>query len=503
MVSRTLPWMGLGISTNASASARPNPYRLLDRRPGIFDYVEYSAPLEIERARREASLFETMWNRRADVPLLFHPVHLNLYGPELEREEDLAALSRHLREIGSPWVSNDVAWWHSAGRAFAGYLYLAPPLTKEAIGDCARHALHVQSAIEVPLLLENPAIVSVRGPLHVLDFMAELHAKTGLDLLVDVGHLFSHQLSRGLDPASGLDGFPFEAVVEIHIAGGVIAERGTRRFYVDDHPQPIREEVLELFERIATRCPRLRAITYEGDGHPEHLAEDMLARLRRSLPERGETVMQDNLHRAAVHEAKTDAWALFDLAYGGQVPDPALDQEAETFELDLRLAVLAERLDRRLPLTRVLVSGTREALVAFSRSEEHKEGFRGLGRDLSESYKRFVRRRLREEPDDSIAAVFAIESWANEIASHASSGIAAARLPRDLREVQHARRSIERHLASFARISGLWDHQALSSIAQAARRAPERDWEVVVRVRGESVEIFDREEAIASGLFSS
>ena len=35
---------------------------------------------------------------------------------------------------------------------------------------------------------------------------------------------------------------------------------------------------------MAPRCPRLRALTYEGDGHPDALARATLARLRRLLP---------------------------------------------------------------------------------------------------------------------------------------------------------------------------------------------------------------------------
>ena len=105
-------------------------------------------------------------------------MHLNLYGPELEAAESLRALDAHARAVGSPWVGNDVAWWHSGGVPFPGYLYVPPPLTEEGLQDCALHARHVQGALSMPLLLENPAVIARRGTMHVLELMAQLHTGT-------------------------------------------------------------------------------------------------------------------------------------------------------------------------------------------------------------------------------------------------------------------------------------------------------------------------------------
>src|SRR5262245_9995150 len=124
-----LPYLGLGLSSNLDLTDRPRPYALWDASPGLFDYVEYSAPLSLEEARAEASLFPEMWGRREQIPVLFHPVHLNLYGPDLESTDALEALDRHVRAVGSAWVGNDVGWWHVSGRPFPGHQYIAPPLT--------------------------------------------------------------------------------------------------------------------------------------------------------------------------------------------------------------------------------------------------------------------------------------------------------------------------------------------------------------------------------------
>ena len=499
-----LPWLGLGLSTNLSSRGAPHPYRLLERAPGAFDFVEYSAPLDVEVARRDAGLFEAMWSRRAEIPALYHPVHLNLWGPEMERPEALAALKRHLEAVGSPWVSNDVGWWHAAGQMFPGYLYLAPPLTRAAAADCARHALHVQAALPVPLLLENPAIFSPRGPLHVLDFMAELHQRTNLGLLLDLGHLYSHQLARGLPADAGLDGFPLEQVYEVHLAGGVVTERGGRRFYADDHPQPIHEAVFALAERVLPRCPNLRALTYEGDGHPIPVAIDHLARLRRLLPDRSAVRVELGAPAAPpatqpATQPAVDAWPVYHLAFGRTIAEGLdADPVADRAEVDFRLAVLAERLDRSFPLTRALLAGTRADLLAFSASPELEASFQGRGRPLAEAFLRFARRRLLEAPDDALAAVFGLESFAFEVAQRplvprASAGLAPAvhvlRLPRDLFELTEARRALDRHLQGRARAAGVYEESGLAVLREVARRAPDRPWPVAVRARGAAVEL--------------
>ena len=174
-----LPWMGLGLSTNLGPADRPDPWRIHDRSKGLFDFVEYSAPLDLETARREAARFSTLWERRRELPAIFHPVHLNLWGPELESEANLAALRAHLAAVGSPWVGNDVGWWHHRDVPFPGYLYVAPPLTRAGVEQCVAHALHVQAHVDVPLLLENPAVLFRNGDMHVLEFLAALHARTG------------------------------------------------------------------------------------------------------------------------------------------------------------------------------------------------------------------------------------------------------------------------------------------------------------------------------------
>ncbi|MDY7228083.1 DUF692 domain-containing protein [Hyalangium rubrum] len=492
--SWTLPWRGLGLSSNLSASDQPHPYRLLQEDPELFDFVEYSAPLSLAETKEHASLFPEMYRNREVVPVLFHPVHLNLYGPELESSEALADLDAHAREVGSPWVGNDVGWWHAGGQALPGYLYICPPLTNEGLQDCAAHALHVQAGLSVPLALENPSVLARRGDMHVLDFMARLQGRTGLPLLIDMGHLLSYQLAAELPLDAGFEGFPFDRVIELHIAGGVVTRRGPRRFYVDDHTQPVREELFLMLEKVLPRCTSLRAVTFEGDGHPPEVAMLTLQRLRQLVPlEEREPLTLTPVETPPPPLGNVSRpWELFDLGYGARRPVVADDVEGSQEETSFRLAVVAEQLDRDFPISRLLLAGTREGLLTFTASSEFRELFQGLGRSLGQTFMAFARRYLREQPDDGMAAAVSFETFLPSVMQRPVvppkpgevglvEAVRVGTFPADLSELIYAARALRRHLTGRAWAGGMLEVSGLEALAQTARRTVARPWRFAVR----------------------
>src|SRR6218665_1255039 len=508
-----LPWRGLGLSSNLDAAESPQPYRLLAEAPGLFDFVEYSAPLSLEETRAQASLFPELWARRDDIPVLFHPVHLNLYGPELEPSSALAAMDAHARAVGSAWVGNDVGWWHAGGQPFPGYLYFTPPFTEAGLRDCAAHALHVQSHLSVPLALENPAVFARRGGLHVLDFMARLHARTGLPLLLDLGHLLSYQLAAGLPLDAGLADFPLERVIELHIAGGVVTRSGARGFYVDDHTQPVREELLELLESLVPRCPALRAVTFEGDGHPLEVALLTLRRLRQVVPAgpRPPLPLSLEVPPAPALSRESAPWELFETGYGA-APERGGDAQGARAETDFRLAVVAEALDRDWPLSRLLLAGTRERLRAFTASPEFRELFEDPHRSPGHAFAAWTRRQLREQPDEGLAAVVSFETFLpNAWRMKApvvpgpgqvglAEGVRLGTFPVALTEVVFAARALRRHLAGRAWAGEVLEVSGLESLAQVARRPAPGPWTFVLRRKGRGLEVLTAPPSLLEGL---
>jgi hypothetical protein len=341
--------------------------------------------------------------------------------------------------------------------------------------------------VQVPLLLENPVVQERSGPLHVLDFMARLHAQTGCRLILDLGHLFAHQLAAGLPLRTGLDGFPLAAVREIHLAGGVV----TGRAYADDHTQPVREELFELLADIAPRCPGLAAVTFEGDGQPVGVVRQTLERLRAlaPLPGPGGDAVEPTGGVSAFAAAFTAAsapWELFDRYRGCTVPSP--DPLGTRAEVDYRLAVLAATLDRAWPLTRLLLCPTRDGLLAFSTSPEYRGIFEGSGRGLEQGFGAFARRRLREGADEAIERGLTFESWARGLAPQDGSWRAGS-FPVDLSELCFAAQALRRHLGGRSLATGTFEASGFEALAQVARRAPLRPWRVQARATAAGLEI--------------
>ncbi len=470
-----LPFRGLGLSSNLSVHDVPQPWALLEARPGLFDVVEYSAPLELAQARREASLFSVLWEARKRVPVLFHPVHLNLYGPELEGKRELANLDAHARAVGSAWVGNDVGWWHQHGQPLPGYLYLPPPLSAEGLADAVAHARHVQSELSVPLVLENPVAVWRRGSMHVLDFMAELHQRTGCALLLDLGHLLSAQLAAGLPLAQGLEGFPLEAVVEVHVAGGVVTRSASGRgVYADDHTQPVREELFALLAALVPKLPSLRALVFEGDGHPPEIAERTLRRLRALWPVRSGAVLSwpDAAREGRAFAGASAPWTLFDAAYG-EAPVGAEDPEGLAADRSFRLAVLADALDQCWPLSRLVLAGTRERLEAFASSPQFRAHFE-QGTALASAFGAWARALVRARPEPAGLQALAFDTWAQTLARGPGRGA----FPVDLAEALFAARALRRHLGARAWATGVLETSGLEGLAQVVARAPAEPWPV-------------------------
>ncbi|WP_437280867.1 DUF692 domain-containing protein [Sorangium sp. So ce375] len=226
--------------------------------PDAVDFVEVVAEacFASPAARREASAIARIW------PVVPHGVKLSLgsaSGIDMDRARRLGALCR---ELSAPVVSEHVAFVRGGGREI-GHL-TALPYTIEAARAVARNVAAARRALpDIPLLLENAAC-TLRfpgdGPGEG-DFYAEVVARTGCDLLLDVGNVYANAVNAGVDPGELVRAYPLERVAMIHIAGGVM-EHG---FYFDTHAHPVPAPVFALLAEVLARTGPL-PILIERDG---------------------------------------------------------------------------------------------------------------------------------------------------------------------------------------------------------------------------------------------
>jgi uncharacterized protein len=194
-------------------------------------------------------------------PVVLHGVSLSIGSTDPLDRAYLARLKRLADDVGARWVSDHLCWTGALGVNSHDLLPL--PLHEGTLRHVAARVRQAQDALGRPLALENPSTyVTFRD--SVIDepaFLRALAEETGCRLLLDVNNVHVSCFNAGTDPAAYLDAFPFEHVVQLHLAGH--QHCGTH--IVDTHDRPVSDAVWELF-RLAWQRTGGASTLLEWDG---------------------------------------------------------------------------------------------------------------------------------------------------------------------------------------------------------------------------------------------
>jgi uncharacterized protein (UPF0276 family) len=197
-----------------------------------------------------------------DLPLLYHDDAMDPILPGGPEEETIQRAVENQAATGAPWCVSELAT-RRVGERYIDF-FMPILLTEEAARIAADNFRALDERLPGRAVAENPPYQLPVGPLHVLDLLARVTELGGIPCVLDLGHLHSFQLCRGLDPLAGIDGFPLERVVELHVAGAIVEEHHGAPVYQDAHGgAEIPPVLLEMLAEVAPRCPELRAITIE------------------------------------------------------------------------------------------------------------------------------------------------------------------------------------------------------------------------------------------------
>ncbi|MFH8489629.1 DUF692 domain-containing protein [Streptomyces longisporoflavus] len=256
---------------------RPEIADAVERMPGI-DWVEAVAenlcpghiPDSLQRLRERG------------VTVVPHGVSLGLGDAERPAETRLAALAERAQALGSPLVTEHIAFVRAGGPLTAsqpleaGHL-LPVPRTRDALDVLCENVRIAQDALPVPLAVENiAALISWPGEeMTEGQFLYELVERTGVRLLIDVANLHTNHVNRGEDPAKALDELPVEAIAYVHVAGGF--ERDG--VWHDSHAHPVPEPVLAILADLASRVtpPGVLLERDENFPAPQELEQELAA----------------------------------------------------------------------------------------------------------------------------------------------------------------------------------------------------------------------------------
>jgi len=255
-----LPVLGIGVSTEYGAAAQPgalSPRHLRAQHPAFGAFLEIG--VEVSRGLDPEA---EAWVDAAQ-PCTYHFLDINLDDPDDLEPSWLDAMKVLLARVRPAWICGDAGLWHFGPRDRGHMLLLPPILSAPSASAMARGVRHLRAATGLEVLPENPPGQVFVGPLHILDFFARLADEADTGLLLDLAHLAIYQRLLGHAPTTALDGFPWERVVELHVAGGRLRDHKGLSWVDDDHSLAILEDTWDLLAIAVDRAPNLRAIVFE------------------------------------------------------------------------------------------------------------------------------------------------------------------------------------------------------------------------------------------------
>ena len=209
-------------------------------------------------------------------PIVLHGVSLSIGSSDPLGLDYLARLKTLADEVQPAWISDHLCWTGINGLNSHDLLPL--PLTEESLAHVIARVAQVQDILDRPLILENPStyVRFAHSTIDEPDFLRALADATGCGLLLDVNNVFVSCWNAGADPVAWLEHFPFEHVVQMHLAG----HQQHQGHLIDTHDHPVRPEVWELF-RIAWARTGGASTCLEWDDRIPDFAE-CLAELRKA-----------------------------------------------------------------------------------------------------------------------------------------------------------------------------------------------------------------------------
>ncbi len=191
---------------------------------------------------------------RARYPISLHGVGLSIGSARPLDRNHLARL-RGLVDRYEPGLFSEHLAWSTHDSGYLNDL-LPVPYNEESLARVCEHVDQTQSALGSRLLLENPAtyVTFADSTIAEVDFLAEVVARTGCGLLLDVNNVQVSAVNHGFDPDKYLDGFPMVHVGEIHLAGFAESrDDAGDRLLIDEHGTPISIDVWSLFRGVIDR----------------------------------------------------------------------------------------------------------------------------------------------------------------------------------------------------------------------------------------------------------
>ncbi len=247
---------GIGLGLRA-----PLAEAIVHRAPPSLRWLEVSPENHMNRG---GSFVRMLHEARAKVPLLTHGLTMCPGSTDPLDRAYLADLAAFVRAVEAPWHSDHLCFGHRDGVFLHDLLPI--PFTREAAAHTAARVREAMEALPVPFALENLSWYAHPGEAE-LDEAAFIRAvldASGAWLMLDVNNVYVNARNHGFDARAFLDALPLDRVVQMHVAGHLVAEHG---FRIDTHGEPICDDVYDLLHYALRRTGPV-PVLLERDHNP-------------------------------------------------------------------------------------------------------------------------------------------------------------------------------------------------------------------------------------------
>ena len=240
---------------------KPQHFADILNGPGAVGWLEVHAENYMGAGGRPHAQLRHLIER---FPLSVHGVGLSIGGEGALDADHLTAL-RRLCDWAQPSSFSEHLAWSTHDGAFLNDL-LPLPYTEATLRHLVPRVAQMQDLLECPFLLENvSSYVRYRADeMNEWEFIGELVARTGCELLLDVNNVYVNSVNHGFDPHIFIDAVPAGAVRQIHLAGH--EDHGD--YIIDTHDHPICDAVWDLYAYTVRRLGTVPTMIERDDNIP-------------------------------------------------------------------------------------------------------------------------------------------------------------------------------------------------------------------------------------------
>ncbi len=199
-------------------------------------------------------------------PISFHSVGLSLGSAEGLMQDQLDKLAALCVRYKPAMVSDHLSFSGNAHDRFADLLPI--PYAHEALDHFAAQVDTVQQRLGQQVLIENPScyVAYAHNELAETEFLAQLVARTGCGLLLDINNIIVTTGNLGGRAEDWLRQIDPTWVGEIHLAGHATEMHDSGPLYIDDHGSTVGQRVWDLYSTfIAQAGPKPTLIEWDSN----------------------------------------------------------------------------------------------------------------------------------------------------------------------------------------------------------------------------------------------